>query len=180
VRLLILNIGFDDSKEGDYLITLKRKILLLGLVMAILTLGATLADQWKIISTIYTSETTTVSDPQLLDVWIDESAKPPAEVMVGQRFTILITINNTNSISLNVFVMVNVTSDHAISHFVDVGEVWPLEGNSVVLGESSDPCIIVYIIQNVGLAPGLNTCVTGLTIQYNKTGNYTLKVAVVQ
>jgi len=159
---------------------LKRKTVLgLGLLIIALTVGITLANQWTIMSNIYTSNTTKVSDPQLLDIWIDDSAKAPEEATTGQRFTIRITINNTNPATLNTLVMLNVTSNHAITHLTDV-EVWPVEGSSVILGESSDPYTIVYIIQNVCIAPGLNVAVTGLTIQYNTAGDYTIKLAVVQ
>jgi len=163
---------------------LKRKLLMLGLVMVALTLGVSLADQFKIVSNIYTSETTEVSDPQLMDVWIDEAAKPPETMLTGQPFTVLVTVNNTNAVTLKAFVMLNVTSDHAISHGVDV-EVWPVEGLSVTLGSSSDPNTIVYHLWSGGsqyltLAPGLNAQVTGIIIQYNKAGNYTISVGVYQ
>lgn len=170
---------------------MRRKILLLGFVMIVLAVGTVLASQWNptqwtTISNNYTAEPTKVTQAaQLMDIWIDSSTPVPTEVGIGQCFTILIDINNTNQVSVNAFVMLNVTSDHAITHQVDV-DVFPIEGkSSVTLLEDTDPYKIVYALWNPGpqyiaLAPGLNDDATGLIIQYKVAGTYTISLAVCQ
>lgn len=175
---------------------MKRKILVLGLVMVVLSVGVVgviLADskqlrdvfdgvilaEWEELSTVYTADPTTVSKPEAMDIWIEESAKPPEQAFTRQPFTVLVTINNTNSASLKVYVMLNITAQHEITHSVDV-EVWSYGGFSWNGGENIDAYTIKYYIPDVLVAPGVNTNATGLTVQYNTVGSYTITVAVLQ
>lgn len=144
---------------------------------------------YNVVSNVSTG-LTQVSTAQLLQINPDPNTPFPKNMMVGSSFQVKIDVNNPNPITINGYVLLNLTSlngsvganDVSVSSgFSDMGFAGAVQfegitGNTFTFEISQGGNPLYYF----PFRPGLSVNVTWVGIQYNVAGQYDWSLAVCQ